>query len=167
MLTHPKGLGTQFLDTQSNGSVSDGKFFSFHSYGIALKKLTQGDELHNVVNSLLRRATLIRAYPLSLSLFTWWSCCCCKILRLFKKWANPGLFFVYFRLFPITISIIQIEKSIDGVLGIWTRGHRIIDTDDTTELCAAAPDTWTLLFCLPDLLRWNHFKLNVMMANIW
>ena len=68
MLTHPKGLGTQFLDTQSNGSVSDGKFFSFHSYGIALKKLTQGDELHNVVNSLLRRATLIRAYPLSLSL---------------------------------------------------------------------------------------------------
>jgi len=35
----------------------------------------------------------------------------------FKKWANPGLFSVYFRPFLITISIIQIEKSLDGVLG--------------------------------------------------
>ena len=30
-----------------------------------------------------------------------------------KKWANPGLFYVYFRSFLITISIIPIEKSID------------------------------------------------------
>ena len=37
--------------------------------------------------------------------------------RLFFKWANPGLFSVYFCSFLITISI-QIEKSIDGVLGI-------------------------------------------------
>ena len=37
-----------------------------------------------------------------------------------KKWANPGLFFVYFRYFLDTISIIQIEKSVDGVLGIRT-----------------------------------------------
>ena len=28
-----------------------------------------------------------------------------------KKWANPGLFFVYFRHFLITISGIQIEKT--------------------------------------------------------
>ena len=34
---------------------------------------------------------------------------------------HPGLFFVYFRPFLITISIIQIEKSVDGVLGIQTR----------------------------------------------
>ena len=40
-----------------------------------------------------------------------------------KKWADPGLFFVYFRHFLITISI-QIEKSIDGVLGIRTQGRR-------------------------------------------
>ena len=42
--------------------------------------------------------------------------------------------FVYFRYFLITISIIQIEKSIDGVLGIQTQGHRMVGTDETTEL---------------------------------
>ena len=42
-------------------------------------------------------------------------------LFFYKKWANAGLFFVYFRPFLITIPIIQIEKSIDGVLGIRTR----------------------------------------------
>ena len=54
--------------------------------------------------------------------------------KLFKKWANPDLFFVYFRHFLITISIIQIEKRVDGVLGIWTRGRMMVGTDDTTEL---------------------------------
>ena len=39
---------------------------------------------------------------------------------------NPGLFFVYFRPFLIKISIIQIEKSVDGVLGIRTRGRRMV-----------------------------------------
>ena len=44
--------------------------------------------------------------------------------------------FVYFRSFliPITISIIQIEKSVDGVLGIRTRGRRMVGIDETTEL---------------------------------
>ena len=42
--------------------------------------------------------------------------------------------FVYFRYFLDTISIIQIEKSIDGVLGIWTLGCRMVGTDETTEL---------------------------------
>ena len=51
----------------------------------------------------------------------------------FLKWANPGLFFVYFHSFLITISI-QIEKSIDGVLGIRTRGCRMVGADETTEL---------------------------------
>ena len=56
-------------------------------------------------------------------------------LKLFiKKWANPGLFFVYFHYFLITVSIIQIEKSLDGVLGIRTRGRRMVSADKTTEL---------------------------------
>ena len=41
--------------------------------------------------------------------------------------------FVYFRSFLIIIST-QIEKSIDGVLGIRTRGRRMIGADETTEL---------------------------------
>ena len=50
-----------------------------------------------------------------------------------KKWANPGLFFVYFHSFLVTISI-QIEKSVDGVLGIQTQGRRMVGADETTEL---------------------------------
>ena len=40
--------------------------------------------------------------------------------------------FVYFRHFLITTSII--EKSIDCVLGIRTRGRRMVGADETTEL---------------------------------
>ena len=42
--------------------------------------------------------------------------------------------FVYFHSFLITISIIQIEKSIDKVLKIRTRGHRMEGADKTMEL---------------------------------
>ena len=42
--------------------------------------------------------------------------------------------FVYFRSSLITISIIQIEKSVDGVHGIWTHGLRIVGADKATEL---------------------------------
>ena len=36
-------------------------------------------------------------------LTTSWVSLCCRRLLFFKKWANPGLFFIYFRLFkPIT-----------------------------------------------------------------
>ena len=42
--------------------------------------------------------------------------------------------FVYFRYFLDTISIIQIEKSVDGVLGIQTRGRRMAVADETMEL---------------------------------
>ena len=42
--------------------------------------------------------------------------------------------YVYFRYFLDTISIIQIEKSVDGVLGTRTRGRRMVGTDETTEL---------------------------------
>ena len=52
-----------------------------------------------------------------------------------KKWAYPGLFLFIFPSFLVTISIIQIEKSIEGVHGIRTRGRRMVGTDKTTELC--------------------------------
>ena len=42
--------------------------------------------------------------------------------------------FVYFSYFLDTISIMQIEKSLDGVLGIRTWGHRMVGADETTEL---------------------------------
>ena len=41
--------------------------------------------------------------------------------------------FVYFRSFLVTIST-QIEKSIDGMLGIRTRGRRMEGADESTEL---------------------------------
>ena len=41
--------------------------------------------------------------------------------------------FVYFHSFLIKISI-QIEKSVDGVLWIWTRGGRMVGADETMEL---------------------------------
>ena len=42
--------------------------------------------------------------------------------------------FVYFHTFHITISIIQIEKSVDGVLGTRTQDCRMVGADETTEL---------------------------------
>ena len=42
--------------------------------------------------------------------------------------------FCYFRLFLITILIIQIEKSNDGVLGIGTHSRMMVGTDNTPEL---------------------------------
>ena len=41
-----------------------------------------------------------------------------------------GQFFVYFCSFLVTISL-QIEKSIDGMLGIQTRGRRMVGVDKT------------------------------------
>ena len=40
--------------------------------------------------------------------------------------------YVYFRYCLDTISIIQIEKSRDGVLGIRTLGRRMVGADETT-----------------------------------
>ena len=42
--------------------------------------------------------------------------------------------FVYFRYFLDTISIIQIEKSVDGVLGNQTCDRMMVGADETTEL---------------------------------
>ena len=63
----------------------------------------------------------------------------------FKKMGQSRPRFVYFRHFLITISM-QIEKSIDGVLGIRTRGLRMVGTDETMELWR--PPNATLFFQL-------------------
>ena len=60
---------------------------------------------------------------------------CCpesNIFKLFLKMGQSRPLFVYFRSF-LTISI-QIEKSVDGVLGIRTRGCRMVGADETMEL---------------------------------
>ena len=56
-----------------------------------------------------------------------------SFLEFFQMCRSRPLF-VYFCYFLNTISIIQIEKSIDGVLGIWTPGRRMVGADKTTEL---------------------------------
>ena len=41
-----------------------------------------------------------------------------KVIDCFQKMGQSRPLFVYFRYFLIRISIIQIEKSVDGMLGI-------------------------------------------------
>ena len=48
--------------------------------------------------------------------------------------AQSRSLFVYFRPFLFTISTIQIEKSEDCVLGIRTRGRRMVSADESMEL---------------------------------
>ena len=51
--------------------------------------------------------------------------------------ALPGVksrpLFCLFSPFLFTITILQIEKSLDGVLGIRTYDHRMVGADETTE----------------------------------
>ena len=61
---------------------------------------------------------------------------------------------VYFRPFLITILIIYIEKSIDGVLGIGTHGRMIVGPDNTTELWR--PPTLVKSLSVPDHI--NNFS---------
>ena len=49
-----------------------------------------------------------------------------SIFSCFFKMGQSWPLFVYFLPFLIIISIIQIEKSVDGILGIQTRGRRIM-----------------------------------------
>ena len=70
----------------------------------------------------------------------------------FKKWPITASF-VYFRPFLITISIIQIEKSIDNVLRIWTCSRRMVGADKTTELWRPP----NLLYVFP-LDGWMHSR---------
>ena len=84
------------------------------------------------------------------------------IIIIFKKWANPGLFLFYFRSFLVTISI-QIEKSVDGVLGIRTRGRRMVGADKTMELkfsCFAFSIFWIFLF------RLKYFSIGLLVCLV-
>ena len=60
-----------------------------------------------------------------------------RFLKVFRsdsfKMGQSQPLFVYFRSFLITISI-QIEKSVDGVLGIRAQGQRMVGADKTMEL---------------------------------
>ena len=65
--------------------------------------------------------------------------------------------FVYFRPFLITISIVLIGKSLNGVLGIRTNGRRMEGTDETTELYFCVfllPVDWQRGF-IKDKAIWN------------
>ena len=64
-------------------------------------------------------------------------------LNIFFKLGQSRPLFVYFRHFLDTFSIIQIEKSIDGVLGIQTWGRRMVGADNTTELWR--PPKWVFI----------------------
>ena len=64
----------------------------------------------------------------------------------FLKMGQSRPLFVYFRYFLDTISIIQIEKSIDGVLGIRTQGRRMVGADETTELWRPPQNFHSLYF---------------------
>ena len=55
-------------------------------------------------------------------------------LAKFLKMGQSRPLFVYFRSLLITISIIQIEKGVEGVLGIRTWGRMMVGADKTTEL---------------------------------
>ena len=56
--------------------------------------------------------------------------------------------FCLFSSFPITISIIQVDKCADGVLGIRTRGRRMAGTDETTELWQPPKQHWYVCLVL-------------------
>ena len=57
-----------------------------------------------------------------------------NIRQINKNGSIPASAVVHFRSFLVTISIIQIEKSVDCVLGIWTQGRSMVGRDETTEL---------------------------------
>ena len=75
-------------------------------------------------------------------------------------WDKPGLFFGYFRpfliLISITISIIQIRKSIDGVLGIWTWGRRMVGSRWNHGAMAASHRQRTCITCVYILFTLNQ-----------
>ena len=62
--------------------------------------------------------------------------------------------FVYFRSFLVTISI---WKSIDGVLGIQTRGRRMVGADETMELWRPPKASNTYIGDLLLAVGWEGF----------
>ena len=83
----------------------------------------------------LHYATITKHFNLNLidrNQFPWLTVSIASIY-FFKKMGQSRPLFVYFCSFLITISI-QIQKSIDSVLGIWTWGRRMVGADETREL---------------------------------
>ena len=59
-----------------------------------------------------------------------------------QKWcANPGIFFVFRHFLNTMKNTVQnlMIKSVDGMLGIWTWDHKIVDVDESTELWRPPP----------------------------
>ena len=90
-----------------------------------------------------------RRREMKISFFESYFCRCLVPKRLFvqtvpKKYFLMGqsrTFSVYFCPFHNTISIIQIEKSINGVHGIRTHGRRMVGGPESTELWQP-PKSW-------------------------
>ena len=93
-------------------------------------------------------------------------CLISATLLMFFKWANPGLFLFYFCSFLVTISI-QIEKSIDGVLGIRTWGRRMVDADKTTELWRPPQDFANVEWTIKILVWFNPKQWSKRSAVQW
>ena len=65
-----------------------------------------------------------------------------------KEWANPGLYLFIFVLFTLQFQY-KLKKSVDGVLGIRTRGRRMVGADETTELWRLPSRSQSLLHFSP------------------
>ena len=63
----------------------------------------------------------------------------------FNKKGQSRPLFVYFHPFLVTISITQIEISLEGVLGIWTIGHRMVGADETMDKIFLLYLKWSIL----------------------
>ena len=70
------------------------------------------------------------------------STCVATFHNMFFKWANPGLFFCLISSFQHVTIPIETKKSVDGGLGIQTRGGRMEGADESTELNTYTFDCW-------------------------
>ena len=59
----------------------------------------------------------------------------------------------------------QIEKSIDGVLGIRTQGNRMVGIEETTELWRRPDIKNVLHYWSPDLRYHDNTKQDILLFN--
>ena len=102
-------------------------------------------------------------------LTTSWVSLCCRRLLFFKKWANPGLFFIYFRLFQRTLQFLQ-QINVKNVLLVYDSNSWPLESDSpsiTTRPQGSPPccnDCWHFgqlkvpLYSLLDNVNFSHFK---------
>ena len=90
-----------------------------------------------------------------------WDIQCCQTfsgkMKNFKNGPIPASFRL-FRSFLVTISI-QIEKSLDSVLGIWAQGCKMLGADQTTELWRPPLKKEKLLDVAAALAQWIRLHL--------